>query len=69
MIAIQVPEAVEAQLEELSRTTGISKDEHVRLALEAHFDEIEDTDKALYRLAHPGRRWSLEEVERGDDLV
>jgi predicted DNA-binding protein len=40
----------------------------VREALQAHLDEIEDTYTALYRLEHPTKRWTLEELEKGLDL-
>jgi RHH-type rel operon transcriptional repressor/antitoxin RelB len=40
----------------------------VREALLTHLDEIEDTYTALYRLEHPAKRWTLEELEQGLDL-
>ena len=40
----------------------------MREALQAHLDEIEDTYTALYRLEHPAKRWTLEDLENGSDL-
>jgi hypothetical protein len=39
----------------------------VREALTTHLDEIEETYTALYRLEHPAKRWTLEELEQGLD--
>ncbi|HUY82276.1 MAG TPA: ribbon-helix-helix protein, CopG family [Acidobacteriaceae bacterium] len=68
MLAVRIPDEIEARLEKLSKLTGRSKSYYVREALKVQLDEIEDTYTALYRLEHPAKRWTLEELERGVDL-
>jgi RHH-type rel operon transcriptional repressor/antitoxin RelB len=68
MLAVRIPEKIETRLEKLAALTGRPKSFYVREALTAHLDEIEDTYTALYRLEHPAKRWTLEELERGLDL-
>jgi len=68
MLAVRIPDEMETRLEELARLTGRPKSFYVRQALETHLDEIEDTYTALYRLEHPVKRWTLDELEQGLDL-
>ncbi len=68
MLAVRIPDKMESRLEKLATLTGRPKSFYVREALQAHLDEIEDTYTALYRLEHPSRRWTLEELEQGLDL-
>jgi RHH-type rel operon transcriptional repressor/antitoxin RelB len=68
MLAVRIPEEMETRLDELAALTGRPKSFYVREALQAHLDEIEDTYTALYRLEHPTKRWTLEELEQGVDL-
>jgi len=68
MLAVRVPDEMESRLEKLASLTGRPKSFYVREALQTHLDEIEDTYTALYRLEHPARRWTLEELEQGSDL-
>jgi len=68
MLAVRIPDEMETRLDELARLTGRPKSFYVRQALQAHLDEIEDTYIALYRLEHPGKRWSLDDLEQGRDL-
>ena len=68
MLAVRIPDEMETRLEKLAVLTGRPKSFYVREALQAHLDEIEDTYTALYRLEHPARRWTLEELEQGLDL-
>ena len=67
MLAVRVPTEMDARLEKLAALTGRPKSFYVREALQAHLDEIEDTYTALYRLEHPAKRWSLDELEKGLD--
>jgi RHH-type transcriptional regulator, rel operon repressor / antitoxin RelB len=67
MLAVRIPVAIEERLEKLAKITGRPKSFYVRLALETHLDEIEDTYTALYRLENPARRWTLDELEKGLD--
>ena len=68
MLAVRIPEELEARLDKLSKITGRPKSYYVREALKAQLDDIEDAYIALYRLEHPAKRWTLEELERGLDL-
>lgn len=68
MLAVRIPVEMEARLDHLSQITGRPKSYYVRKALEAQLEDIEDTYIALYRLEHPEKRWTLEELERGLDL-
>jgi RHH-type rel operon transcriptional repressor/antitoxin RelB len=67
MLAVRIPTKLEARLSKLAKVTGRPKSFYVRQALVAHLDEIEDTYTALYRLENPGRRWTLDELEKGLD--
>ena len=69
MLAVRIPEALEDRLDKLAKLTGRPKSFYVREALATHLDEIEETYTALYRLEHPARRWSLDEIEQGLDLA
>jgi RHH-type rel operon transcriptional repressor/antitoxin RelB len=68
MLAVRIPGEMEARLENLAILTGRPKSFYVREALQAHLDEIEATYTALYRLEHPEKRWTLEQLEQGLDL-
>ena len=68
MLAVRIPNEMETRLEKLASLTGRPKSFYVREALQAHLDEIEDTYTALYRLEHPARRWTLDDLEKGLDL-
>jgi RHH-type rel operon transcriptional repressor/antitoxin RelB len=68
MLAVRIPDEMETRLEELARLTGRPKSFYVREALQAHLEEIEDTYTALYRLEHPAKRWTLDDLEKGLDL-
>jgi len=67
LLAVRIPEEMEDRLGKLATLTGRPKSFYVRQALAAHLDEIEETYTALYRLEHPARRWTLEELEQGLD--
>jgi RHH-type rel operon transcriptional repressor/antitoxin RelB len=68
MLAVRIPNEIETRLEKLAALTGRPKSFYVREALQAHLDEIEDTYTALYRLEHPAKRWTLEDLENGSDI-
>jgi RHH-type rel operon transcriptional repressor/antitoxin RelB len=67
MLAVRIPDEMETRLEKLSALTGRPKSFYVREALQSHLDDIEDTYTALYRLEHPAKRWTLEELEKNLD--
>jgi RHH-type rel operon transcriptional repressor/antitoxin RelB len=68
MLTVRIPDEMETRLEELAKLTGRPKSFYVREALQAHLEEIEDTYTALYRLEHPAKRWTLDDLEQGLDL-
>ncbi len=68
MLAVRIPDEMETRLEALAKLTGRPKSFYVREALQAHLEEIEDTYTALYRLEHPAKRWTLDDLEQGLDL-
>lgn len=68
-ITIRLGEAVEKRLDKLARITGRTKTYYIRQALEEKLDDMEDLYIAENRLEKPeSKRWSLEQLERGDDL-
>jgi RHH-type rel operon transcriptional repressor/antitoxin RelB len=68
MLAVRIPTKMETRLDKLAALTGRPKSFYVREALQTHLDEIEDNYTALYRLEHPAKRWTLEDLEKGLDL-
>jgi RHH-type rel operon transcriptional repressor/antitoxin RelB len=68
MLAVRIPDEMESRLEKLASLTGRPKSFYVREALQAHLEEIEETYTALYRLEHPAKRWTLEDLVKGLDL-
>ena len=68
-ITVRLGTDVEKRLDELSKLTGRTKTYYIRQALQEKLDDLEDLYIAQQRLEQPeGERWSLEELERGDDL-
>jgi RHH-type rel operon transcriptional repressor/antitoxin RelB len=67
MLAVRISDEMESRLDKLATLTGRPKSFYVREALTTHLDEIEETYTALYRLEHPAKRWTLEELEQGLD--
>jgi len=68
-ITVRLGETLEKRLEDLAKLTGRTKTYYVRQALEEKLDELEDLYVAEQRLENPeGERWSLEQLERADDL-
>lgn len=68
MLAIRLPEEIEARLAELAAKTGRTKTFYVREAILQHLDEMEDKYLAINRLENSGKRWTLEELEQEVDL-
>lgn len=68
-ITVRLGDSIEKRLEELARLTGRTKTYYIRQALEEKLDDLEDLYTAEYRLEQPeDERWSLEQLERGNDL-
>ncbi|TVQ05158.1 MAG: hypothetical protein EA359_03915 [Balneolaceae bacterium] len=56
-------------MENLAKLTGRTKTYYIRQAIEEKLDEMEDIYIAEQRIEQPeGKRWSLEELMRSDDL-
>ena len=68
MIAVRLPEEIEKRIAELAARTGRTKTFYVKEAIMEHLDELEDRYLALERLEHPGKRWTLDELEQDLDL-
>lgn len=68
MLAIKLPEEIENRLAELATKTGRTKTYYVREAILEHLDELEEKYLAIERLEKPGKRWTLDEMEKGIDL-
>lgn len=68
MLAIRLPEDIETRLTELAALTGRTKTYYAREAILEYLDEIEDRYLAIHRLENPGKRWTLEEMEKNVDL-
>ena len=68
MLAIRLPDDIEARLAELAAKTGRTKTFYVREAILEHLDEMEDKYLALSRLEKPGKRWTLDQMEQDVDL-
>jgi len=64
MLAIRLPPDIEKRLDELSKKTGRTKTYYAREALEEYIDDLEDYYLAVDRVNNPGRRWTMEEVEK-----
>lgn len=68
MLAIRLPEEIEARLTELAAKTGRTKTFYAKEAILEHLDNMEDKYLAIHRLEHPGKRWALDEMEQDLDL-
>lgn len=68
MLAIRLPKEIEDRLAALAAKTGRSKTYYAREAILEYLDDMEDIYLVLDRLENPGRRMTMEEVERELDL-
>ena len=64
MLSVRLPKETEDRLNKLAETTKRSKTFYIREAIERHLDDIEDTYIALYRLENPGKKLTIEEMEK-----
>ena len=64
MLAIRLPDELEARLQALAERTGRSRSFYVRRAVLEHLDDLEDYRLAVERLAEKLPTVPLEEVER-----
>lgn len=63
-LTINVSAEVERRIDELARRKGRPKDEFVLEAILQYLTDQEDVELARRRLAEPGRRKTLEELEK-----
>lgn len=63
MLALRLPLAIEKRLAALAKKTGRTKSFYAREAILQHLEDIEDHYLANKRLAKPGKRVSLEQLE------
>lgn len=68
MLALRLPPDIEKRLNALAEKTGRTKSYYAREAILRHIEDIEDAYSASERLKKPGKRWSLDDLERGRDL-
>ncbi len=69
MLSVRFESEIEKRLAKLAKQTGRTKSYYVREAVLAHLEDMEDRYLAESRLEHPEKEWTLDEVERGDDLA
>ena len=68
MLAIRLPEDIEARLAALAAKTGRTKTFYAKEAILEYMDDMEDKYLAINRLENPSRRWTLDELEQNLDL-
>lgn len=68
MLAIRLPEDIEKRLADLAAKTGRTKTFYAKEAILEYLEEMEDKYLAIHRLENPGKRWTLDELERDVDL-
>ncbi|WP_275097474.1 TraY domain-containing protein [Sedimenticola hydrogenitrophicus] len=68
MLAIRLPEEIEARLTALAAKTGRTKTFYAKEAILEHLDDLEDKYLAIHRLENPGKRWTLDELEQDLDM-
>jgi RHH-type rel operon transcriptional repressor/antitoxin RelB len=64
MLAIRLPEDIDQRLESLAKRTGRTKTWFAREAILRHLEDMEDTYIAIERVENPGKRLTMEEVEK-----
>ena len=64
MLSLRLSDDIEARLAQLAEKTGRTKTFYAREAINRYLDEMEDTYIALSRLENPGKRVSLDDVEK-----
>jgi RHH-type transcriptional regulator, rel operon repressor / antitoxin RelB len=64
MLAIRLPESIEARLGQLAQKTGMTKTALVQQAIVEHIDDLEDYYLAEARARKNRKAISLEDVER-----
>jgi RHH-type rel operon transcriptional repressor/antitoxin RelB len=68
MLAIRLPEEIEARLTALAANTGRTTIFYAKEAILEHLDDLEDKYLAIHRLENPGKRRTLDELEQDLDM-
>ncbi|NJM73833.1 MAG: anti-toxin [Scytonema sp. RU_4_4] len=68
MYPVQFSQEIESRLDHLAKVTGRTK-AYYHQAILQYLEDLEDTYLAHERLENPGRRWTMEEITKGADLV
>ncbi|MEO0854002.1 MAG: CopG family transcriptional regulator [Cyanobacteria bacterium J06648_11] len=66
---VELSERVQTLLSTYAKQTGQTEDEIIAEAIQNHLEELEDLQDAEAVLDRPGKRWTLEEVERSLDFA
>jgi predicted transcriptional regulator len=69
MITLTLDPEIEQRLDALGARDDASKSELARQALREALADLDDAREALERWQSPERSWSLDELEREDDLA
>ena len=64
MLAIRLDPKTEKRLDRLARKTGRTKTYYAREAILDHLQDLEDAYLAVYRLQHPAKTHSAQDVKR-----
>ncbi|RVU37302.1 TraY domain-containing protein [Rheinheimera riviphila] len=64
MLSLRLSTEIEERLAKLADSTGRTKSFYAKEAILRYLDEMEDTYIALSRLEQPGKRISMDAVER-----
>ncbi len=67
MIAVRLPQEIEARLDKLAKLTGRTKTFYVREAILDHLDDLEDAYIAEERLKNLGKTISLSELIKEEE--
>ncbi len=68
MLAIRLPEDIEARLTALAAKTGRTKTFYAKEAILEYMGDMEDKYLAIDRLENPSKRWTLDELEQDLDM-
>ncbi len=68
MVGTRLESELEQRLRAVAAKTGRSASHYVRQAIRDRIEDWEDEAIAVTALRKPGRRWSLDQLERGIDL-
>ena len=68
MLAIRLPDEMEQRLAYLAKVTGRTKTYYAKEAISKYIEDLEDIYLSVSRLEKPGKRLSLEEVEKNLEL-